>query len=284
MTKIIKAIEFPNTTFKTQRDLFLELKKNEQKLIQLKQSQVYKSSEKGQFSFLNADKISDAVGKGILAKEGYIYPVISTTKYMDSHLDVHFDGCFVKTVKEQQGKVYYALDHDLKWDSILAWQKDVKMFVANIDWSIVGKNYSGQTEALVFEIHKDKITRKEVLQAIENKVQDFENSIRMVYYKMKLALDSKDKEFAENKTYYDLRINQIANKEKAEETGYFWGVEELGINKEGSLVVAGGSNDATSIYSKNIEAENITSNDEPGNPTPKSKINYEFITNNLKLT
>ncbi len=281
---IIKAIEFPNKNFTTKEELFSELKKNESELIELKKSNVYKSHEKGQFSFLNADKFTGDTTKGIFnAKENYIYPIISTTKYLDSHMDVHFNGCFSKTVKEQQGKVMYALDHELKWDSIIAWQKDVKMFNTYIDWSLVGKNYPGQTEALIFEINKESIVRKDVLKAIEDKSNDFENSIRMNYYKISLGLNSMDKAYDLNKAYYDSRISEIANREIAEDKGYFWGVEELGINKEGSLVVAGGSNDATSIYSKFNESHKSTqSNNEPDKATQiaesiKSINNFKFI-------
>lgn len=281
---MIKAIEFPNKTFTTKEDLFRELKKNENRLIDLKKSNVYKSHEKGQFSFLNLTKGLDSV-KGLEgAKDNYIYPIISTTNYMDSHKDVHFNGSMTKTAKEQNGKVVYALDHELKFDSILAWQKDVNMFVTTIDWSVVGKSYVGQTEALIFEISKDKITRKDVLKSIENKVSEFENSIRMVYHKLVLGLNSTHKDDVANKAYYDARINEIVNKEVAQEDGYFWGVEELGIFKEGSLVVAGGSNDATSIYSKEIEAVNNTSKEEPFKDTQEIKqtINYNYLLTNLK--
>jgi len=280
---MIKAIEFPNKTFAAKEDLFFELKKNEDKLIALKTSEVYKSHEKGQFSFLNLDKSED-ITKGIHgAKANYIYPIISTTNYMDSHKDVHFNGSMTKTAKEQNGKVLYALDHELKFDSIIAWQKDVNMFVRQIDWSLVGKDFTGKTEALIFEIAKDKISRKDVLAAIENKVSEFQNSIRMIYVKMVLGMNSHDKEHASNKAYYDLRINEIANKDFAEEHGHFWGVEELKIYKEGSLVVAGGSNDATSIYSKEIEADNNTSKQEPSDDTQdkqqliKTIKNFKFI-------
>lgn len=280
---MIKAIEFPNKTFATKEDLFAELKKNEARLIDLKKSNVYKSHEKGQFSFLNLTKGLDTV-KGLDgAKDNYIYPIISTTNYMDSHKDVHFNGSMTKTAKEQNGKVVYALDHELKFDSIIAWQKDVSMSIKTIDWSLVGKNYSGQTEALVFEINKDSIVRKDVLDAIENKSAEFQNSIRMVYYKINLGLNSNDKEYTLNKAYFDANINKIVNKEVALEDGYFWGVEELGIYKEGSLVVAGGSNDATSIYSKEIEAVSNTSKDEPLKDTQaKQTINYNYLLTNLK--
>jgi hypothetical protein len=284
--KVIKAIEFGEKTFESKEALFSALKKNEAKLISLKKSQVYKSHEKGQLNFLNLDKFNGTV-KGIeSAKEGYIYPIISTVNYLDSHGDVHLKGSMNKTAKEQHGKVVYALDHKLQFDNIIAWQKDVNMFITNIDWTLVGKNYAGTTEALVFEINKESISRKDVLNAIENKVSDFENSIRMVYHKISLAIDSNEKEHAENKTYFDARINEIANKEAAIEQGYFWGIEELAIHKEGSLVVAGGSNDATSIYAKEIEAAFSTSKEEEPLLSTQEKLNNEALEaeRNLKNT
>lgn len=272
---MIKAIEFPNRTFQTKAELFAELKRNEDKIIGLKKAQLHSGASKRQFSFVDGEKAFKSTEKSSFAtKENHIYPIISTTKYFDSHGDVHFDGCFGKTVKEQQGKVVYALDHELKYDSVLAWQKDVRMFVANIPWSMVGKSYEGETEALVFEIAKERITRKDVLASIENKDAEFENSIRMFYYKITLGINSDEKDFAENKAYYDSRISQIANKDAVEENGYFWGVEELGIHKEGSLVVAGGSNDATSIYEA---VEDTSQKHEPSDDTQQQEKKFTFL-------
>lgn len=271
---MIKSIEFPDLTFTSKEELFRCLKRNEERLIGLKKAKVYKSCEKGQFTFLNVDVSKLATAKASVEfKEDFIYPVISTTKYMDSHRDVHFDGCFNKTKKEQQGKVYYALDHDLKFNSIVAWPKDVNMFTAKLDWALVGKDYDGQTEGLIFEIAKDKIDRKDVLEAIVGRKSDFENSIRMVYHKIRLGVNSTDKDLKENKQYFDQRINDIANKEVAMELGYFWGVEELGIHKEGSLVVEGGSNDATSI----ITVDPAEANQNKGTrPVGSSKL-YQLL-------
>ncbi len=276
---MIKCIEFPEKTFATKEAMFAELKHNEEKLIALKKAQIYKSSEKHQISFLNLDitKLSATAKANFDVKEGYIYPVISTTRYRDSHKDVHFDGCFNRTKNDQQGKVYYALDHDLKWASIVAWPKDVRMFVTPLDWSLVGKNYIGQTEALVFEIAENKITKSDVLAAIKDKASDFENSIRMSYEKLTLGLNSTDKEMAENKAYFDSHINLIANKEEALEDGYFWGVDALKIQKEGSLVIAGGSNDATSIIT--LGADLITPNTDPPAGSQKERIKtiYDYL-------
>lgn len=276
---IFKCIEFPDKEFADKEAMFLALKANEGKLIELKRSQVFKSCEKGGISFLNLDtsKLSDTAKATFDVKSDHIYPVISSTRFMDSHKDVHFDGCFAKTVNEQQGKVHYALDHKLQFDSIISWPKDVSMSVETIDWALVGKSYQGQTEALVFDIDKSAV-RADVLNAIENKAADFENSIRMGYDKIKLGINSTSKELKENKDYYDKRINEIANRDQAEKDGYFWGVEELRIHKEGSLVVAGGSNSATGIIIADpaLTSQQDNNKQDPQERSHVKKSNYYF--------
>lgn len=244
---MIKCLELGNREFSCKEEMYLALAKNAEAIISLKKSQVYKAHEKGQAVNI-FDRAPDLAFKASFStSEKNIYPVISTTNYRDSHKDVHFNGCFGKTCTEQQGKVMYALDHKMEWDSVISWPKDTGMFISALDWGLVGKNYAGQTEGLVFDINKAKIVRRDVLQSIEEKRAEFENSIRMVYYKIKFGANSQEKSLAAEKAYYDSKIDMIANKADVEEDGYFWGVEELGIYREGSLVVAGGSNDATRI-------------------------------------
>lgn len=266
--------------FDTHEDMFAQLKANESAIITMKTENIYKSVEKGhsKLKFLDTTKVSveDAEKAGFKVEDDYIYPIISTTKYMDSHSDVHFDGCFKRTVKEQKGNVYYILDHELKFNSIIAWQKDVEMFISDIPWSWVGKDYEGNTQALVFKIRKDAIILPNVLKAIEDKDAEFENSIRMRYIKVKFAINSNNKDYAVNKQYWDSRINEIANNKEAKEQGYFWGVEELAIYKEGSLVVAGGSNDATSIVTGNDKNANNKEVEQPEESVNKNS-NYYFL-------
>lgn len=252
---MIKCVLFPDREFTSKEELFKELKENEKRIIELKKASIQKSFEKGQLGLITLDKV-DLTDTKFDIKSGYVYPVISTTNYLDSHDDVHFKGCFDNTVKDQQGKVHYTSDHELKLDNIIAWKDDVKMFVKEISWSLVGKSYSGTTQALIFEIDETKIINPKALELIKAK-KDVENSIRMRYIHIKLAINSTDEGYIENKAFYDAKINEIANKEVAIERGYFWGVEELGIYKEGSLVVAGGSNDATAIiYDKQEPLDN----------------------------
>ena len=70
-------------------------------------------------------------------------------------------------------------------------------------------------------------------------------------------MNSKHKDHTDNLAYYEANIGRIANRERAEKLGYFFGVEELGIRGEASMVLGGGSNDATGIYEAKMESEHL---------------------------
>ncbi len=227
--------------------MFKALAKNVNAIIAIKKANVYDSVTKGQLKCpVNTPlKISSTADKALLTKEGYIYPIINTTRYMDSHKDVHIDGLWNKSAKEQNGKTFYVADHDLTIDGTIAWSDDVNITIQNIDWSSVGKDYEGYTEALIFEIEKSKVIHAKAMLLIDKK-KDVQSSIRMQYINMRLALDSQDPELAAHKAVFDQYVSQIANKEIAIENGYFWAITEAKIVNEGSMLIKG-SNDATSL-------------------------------------
>lgn len=274
---MITCKEFPDQQFTTKEELFAELRLNADKIIALKRATVQKSFEKGAgFSgFLNKSTTTDKAGPHM--KENHVYAVINTTKYMDSHSDVHFDGIWSKSAREQNGKVFYVTDHKTEVNNVIAWPEDVNIMVKSVPWSFVGKGYEGTTEALIYEIAKDKIVHAAAAKIIAEK-RPIQNSVRMMYVKIKLAMNSDNELDKEYKAYYDSRISEIANKEVAEEQGYFFGVEEAKIVTEGSMVLRG-SNDATPIRQKNNQPEQSTDEKiEPDQSTQKVSI-----FSNLKL-
>ena len=270
-----------NKSFKTKEELFRELKANEGKIISLKKAQEYKSAEKGQLSISGAYLKNDiAVKAGLQTKQGFVYPVINTTRYMDGHDDVHFDGLWKKSLQEQQGKIFYLSGHSMKIDDVIAWPEDVKAFTTMLDWSFVGKEYAGQTEALVYEIDESKIKKGSALEAIKER-RKVQGSVSMFYVKITMALDSTGKEYKANKEYFDSKIDLIANKDKAIEQGYFFGVEEAKIAKEGSMVLLG-SNDATEIIYPDEKDQPSDDTDKNIEPDKSTRVDYKFLLNNLK--
>jgi len=244
--------------FLSKDEMFKELKDNEENIIKLKRKHIQKSYDKGQLAPSNCiSKLDDTIKESLDLDSDYIYPVINTTKYLDQHDDVHLDGLWNRSIKDQKGSIHYTADHQLKVRDIIAWPEDVEVFVKMIPWAMVGKNYKGETQALFFKIKKTALKNKEATEAI-NEQRKLQNSVRMRYYVIKLAINSNEKEYADNKAYYDANINKIANIEKAEEQGYFFGVEEAAIIDEGSLVIRG-SNDATAIITAETKTDSSSS-------------------------
>jgi len=254
--------------FDSKKAMFAELKANKDLLIKARKAEIKTKS-----NTFKLQGLSDLSIKALPDMEdGYIYAVISNTNYMDSHNDVHLNGSMSKTASEQYGKVYYVADHELKVDSIIATPKNVDMQLKAVDWKAMGYDYEGKTEALLFKVAKNKIYHDKALKLIDDK-EPLENSIRMQYVKIDLAVNDPEEE-SEYKTWSEV-YPKIANKERADEYGYFWAVRELKIINEGSMVLFG-SNSATPIESKEAVNDD-TSKIEPSNDTQKISINLQKL-------
>ena len=232
--------------FNTKEELFKSLRENETKILDIKKAAVHKSIDKGQGLKANYDSVdSEVVKADATFKDGFIYPVINTIGILDSHNDLHISGLWNKSVREQQGKVFYVADHELETTKVITWKDDVKMLVKDVSWSMVGKPYEGKTQALIFEIEESKIRLEAAKNIIRDK-KDVENSVRMKYYNIVLCYDSDKDEDKQYKKNFDKYYPMIANKEEVGEVMYFYAVLEAGIVSEGSMVLMG-SNDATRV-------------------------------------
>lgn len=263
-----------NKKFNTKEDMFKALVENKEDIINMKKAAV-KFSDPTSLRVMK----TDTELKGLQPKESleygdYIYPVINTSKYLDSHGDVHIDGLWDKSAKEQKDKVYLVINHELEVGKVISWPKDVTVMVEELKWSDLGADYDGKTQALIF---KSKLTPRSNKDAFESYKEGdpVQHSIRMQYVKMRMAINNKDykEEYDAWKTYYPM----IANKERADEEGYFFAIIEAKIFREGSMVLAG-SNDVTpTLY--DFEPEKSTQQKQE--PSVSDTLNY--LTNNFKL-
>jgi hypothetical protein len=225
-------------------------------------------NEKGE-----ANKAAVSLSEG--ANKIKVRSVINTTKFYDSHGDVHIDQLWNKSLKESKD-FYLVNQHNFSFEGIIS--DNVKAFAKQIDWTDLGYTYEGQTQALIFDSVIDKNESPEMFNRYaQGKVKN--HSVGMQYVKMDLAVndDRYEKEFA----LWNKYAPQIANKEAAVENGFFWAVTEAKII-EGSAVVRG-SNSATPtqsiIETKSDEPTTVTHN-EPGN---HSEVNDEFQKRVLNL-
>ena len=203
--------------------------------------------------------------------------LVNTTNYFDSHGDVHLKGIWTKSLQEQQGKLYYITDHSFKIGDVIAWPGDVKAYTKDIEWQIVGKGFEGTTQALIYEIAKDKIVN-DIAKDVINEKRDIQNSVSMIYVKIDLAVDSSEKDYKKEKAAWDKHINSVANKNDAIENGYMWLVSEAKIYKAGSMVLLG-SNDATSIIYEPEKSTQSTKSDKATLEAEKKKVLLTFIKN-----
>jgi len=259
-----------NKSFSTKKELFNELKANKKELINLKKSAVKFSDPNGLQIVSKSEAVKGMQPKGEIGYGSTVYPVINTTKYLDSHTDVHLDGIWNKSAKEQTGKTYLLINHDLSVGKVIAQPKDVEIMVKKMPWKDLGKDLEGETEALIFKSKLTEKSNKDGYLAYKDN-DPVEHSIRMQYVKIDLAINSNDEDFADEKGVWDEVYPQIANKEVADETGYFWAVSEAKIFKEGSMVLAG-SNDATpTLY--DIEPLKSTQTEPPKGTQMLEKLN-----------
>lgn len=265
-----------NKSFEDKKTLFKELKANEKTIIAQKKLEI-KSFEKGLQVVSNQNQISKALQdetiKGIKFDNNYYYFVANSSNILDSHKDVHAEGNWNKTVKEQQGKVYLVWEHQLNKENIIAFPEDIVLMTAKIPFSVLGKNYEGETYCLIYKIAKDKIIDKTAKEWLENG-RSLQLSVRMQYVKIETAFNSKD--FPKEKETFDTYYPLIANKEEHNEIDYFWVVKEAKNVMESSFVLFG-SNSATGRIDNKEEQGKTTLNDiiveqvEVVTPTQKRK-------------
>jgi len=260
---MIVVKEFPDREFSNKEELFKALRENKTTLIAQKKMITKESDsiihyveiESREKGFTNKEDVSsmpeDRKLKAKLA--------INTTNLMDSHSDVHFDGTWNKSAKEQKN-VLLLQEHQMKFNAIIS--DNVEVSVKRMTWKSLGFNFEGSTEVLVFDTEIDK-DRNEFMFDQYNKGYVKEHSVGMRYVKLDLAINSESKWDVEEKAIWDKYIDKIVNKEVAENQGYFWAVTEAKI-VEGSAVVKG-SNYATPVISiqaeKSLENKNEPSED-----------------------
>lgn len=273
---MIKLLEFPEKTFASKQEAFAYLKANESKIAQIKCSQVMKSFEKGCPRITPFLMKQGAASKEFsFVKDGNFYPIINTTLWLDSHLDVHLDNLWNRSIDQNQGKLYYVDTHSMKVTDVIAWPEDVKAFTRHLSWADLGLNIEGETQALIYEIPEDKIEHEGARKVVSNK-RKIQNSVRMQYVKIRLAMNDAGEDFKENKAIWDEIYPKVANKETADEYGYFWGVYEAKIFKEGSMVLAG-SNEMTPIIYEKEEPGQATSSKGSAAGTPTVASFYKNL-------
>lgn len=267
-----------NHEFETVKEMHRAIKQNLSRIKQAKKATIKHSDGLEVFTPAGtATKAEDGQEKR-LDYGDKIYPVINTTKYLDSHQDVHLDGIWNKSVQEQAGKVALIINHKYEIGKVIAFPEDVVPLVKEMEWKQLGRDYAGKTEALIFESTMKEDACDIGFKMYQNK-RAVQHSICMEYVKMELAVNSDDEDWKGERDMWEKYLPIIVNPEKAIKFGYFWAIQEAKMYREGSMVLFG-SNDVTpTLY--NMEAEKFTS--ETKEPTAVTQARIEKLNHLLNI-
>lgn len=273
---------FDESKFKTKAELIEFLVKNKESIMAQKKAEL-KHADCVSFAPVivrekdSANKENDPINVDNLT-ELKVVVIINTTNLLDGHKDVHIPGLWKKSLKENK-MLMHLQEHAMKFENIISDGDKLKAYTKKYSWSELGFAFEGETEALVFE---STIERKRnefmFLQYANGYVKN--HSIGMNYIQLVFCVndDNYGAEFEAWEKYYP----EIANKEDADEAGYFWAVKEAKA-KEGSAVPLG-SNWVTPTLENNAKEQPPKGTAKTNNQPPKgTEINYEFLTKNFKL-
>ena len=250
---MIKVLEFPNKEFQSKEELFKALIENKKELVSIKKSAT-KNADAVSFGYLDTsikiDTNKEDVQSQMQNPESLnVKVVINTTNFLDSHGDIHVNGIWNKSVKDNVSFLHLQ-EHEREFDKVIT--DNAKGYVQLMAWKKLGLPYEGKTEALIFESTIDKKRNEFMLNQYANGwVKN--HSVGMRYVSLELAINTESEYDKEYKALWDEFYPIVANKETADERGYFWVVKEAKII-EGSAVVMG-SNSATPTLENKEEIE-----------------------------
>jgi hypothetical protein len=190
--------------------------------------------------------------------------VVGNTYYwLDSHGDVHVDGCFTKSIKENANKIYHLDNHKHSFSDIVGKVEMIEEI--QVKWQDLGVDKQGKTTCLVMTSEIEEDYNCKVFEAYkENKIN--QHSVGMQYIKMDLAVNSNDINAKEEKATWDKYYSMLGNPEKADEEGYFWVVKEAKL-LEISALLWDGSNSLTPTINIEIEPLDNTQNKDKNEPS-----------------
>lgn len=251
-----------------------EILKNKQEAINIKKT-AFKHSDVVNNHIIKED--NENVTKMLLdgEEQDNVVKVIANTYYwLDSHGDVHVKGCFTKSIKENQGKIFHFDNHEHSFNSKVGNVKSIKE--VNVNWSDLGVSKDGKTICIIGETELVEDYNCQVYDAYKNNEIN-QHSVGMQYVNLQIAVNQ-PQEVEAYKLWNEI-YPLLGNPETADKLGYFWVVKEAKL-KEYSCVLWQGSNSLTPTV-KDIDAvDNDTSNNEPSKDTQEQQ--KQFFINLLK--
>lgn len=238
--------------FNSQKEFFKYLIENKKELIDFKKATLkfadpFGTIEKqAQANKELSTSYKDDVASGVIKRT----IIGNTYLWLDSHDDVHVENTFSKSISERQEKIWHLHDHEQKITAKVG--KPISIYEKAVEWKDLGINITGKTTALFMDTNIIKEYNPLVFgQYLDKEIN--QHSVGMYYVMLDLAVN--DSELKDEFAQWNKYINQIGNKEKAIEQGFFWAVKEAKLI-EISAVLAG-SNELTPTIENDGEEKNI---------------------------
>jgi hypothetical protein len=259
--------EFENKTFVNNTDKVKWLVENKETIINASKG-IIKHSDCTSVLMQGTNKQSTVTNKEVAKDELTATLIINTTNIMDSHGDVHIEGIWDKSLVENT-HIMHIQEHKQQFDKIIADGQDLNAYVKTYNWTELGYDHQGTTQALVFESNVKK-TRNEYMFDQYSKGYVKNHSVGMQYVNIELAVN--DKEYKDEYAVWIKYIDSIINKGYAESIGYFWAVTEAKVI-EGSAVPIGANPITPTLNIKSAEKEFEVHEDEYYNILHKLRAN-----------
>lgn len=279
---MIVVKEFPDKEFETKEELFKAFRENKSELYRLKKTQL---KEADSVSYQVKNDVNSTVIKEDVSNNGtsnnlLVKAVINTTNLLDSHRDLHVDGIWKRSLKNNDIHLHLQ-EHQSKFNHIIS--DDAKAYTKNTTFKALGFDYEGNTQALIFDsIVSAK--RNEFMYGQYKNGWVKNHSVGMRYINYILCLNSESKYDQEEKDNFDKYYPLIANKDEFDEIYYFWAVLEAQI-VEGSAVVKGSchttpTQSVTEIEENKTETDVVTSenNESPQGTQKAEQMLKELLT------
>ncbi len=260
-------------SFSTSEEMYKAIIENKESIKTLKKSTI---KEADGLSCLVSD---NETKKGIVTKsndpvdgsptEIKVRIVGNTTNLLDSHGDVHIDGIWKRTLKASDEKLHLQ-EHKRTFDMVI--ENKAKTYTKNTTFKDLGIDLDGSTQALIMDSLVKQSRNPLMFDQYKNGWVT-NHSVGMQYVDMVVCINSEEKWAKEEKENWDKYYPLIANKEDADEAGYFWAVLEAKLVEVSAVLF--GSNYATPTLENNMKSEQSPS--EPDSSKDTQKTIHSFI-------
>lgn len=264
--------QFPDKVFTDKMDQARFIKSNLEAIKAIKREQYKTDAEyifkagllTGGFKPMIEDITSDIIE---------VKAIINTTNVIDSHMDLHLQGIWNKTVKDNPYS-YHLKQHERMFESVIS--SKAKNVNERMKFSDIGVNSDMEMDANINQFLINKADHPLMFKKYADG-EVTQHSVGMMYVNYDIAWYDEDSE-KEMNFFNEMKALAI-NPEVAEEAGYLW-VHREAKKREGSAVVFGSNPFTPTLYVKNYEPQSSTYK-QKSEAADKHLITNSFINPNL---